>query len=89
MIDLKVNESVLKEVVKRARKQNIIIPTLKQQRNPEKIPSKIQDELTTLGLWDIHPRNLFRITWKNEPKEKGGGFVSTPNYIELPPSLTG
>ncbi|MHA1244157.1 MAG: pyridoxal-phosphate dependent enzyme [Candidatus Heimdallarchaeota archaeon] len=89
MIDLEVNESVLNEVVKRARKQNIIIPTLKQQRNPDEIPSKILDELVSLSLWEVHPRNLFRITWKNEPKDKGGGFVSTPNYVELHPSLTG
>jgi len=89
LIDLEVNESVLNEVVKRARKQNIIIPTLKQQRNPDEIPSKILDELASLSLWEVHPRNLFRITWKNEPKDKGGGFVSTPNYVELHPSLTG
>jgi len=89
LIDLTINEDLLKVVVKRARDQNIIIPTLQQQRNPEEIPSKIVDDLASLSLWDVHPRNLFRITWKNEPKEKGGGFVSTPNYIELPPSLTG
>jgi cysteine synthase len=25
-------------------------------------------------LWDLHPRNLFRITWHNEPKPSGGLF---------------
>lgn len=89
MIDLTVNEEVLKQVVKRARKQNIIIPTFKQQRNPKEIPSKIIKELSLLSLWEVHPRNLFRITWKNEPIEKGGGFIELPNYIELPSELTG
>ena len=32
--------------------------------------------------------NLFRITWKNEPKESGGLF-GTGNWIEFPPALTG
>ncbi|MEZ5149243.1 MAG: pyridoxal-phosphate dependent enzyme [Bacteroidales bacterium] len=32
--------------------------------------------------------NLFRITWKNESVEFGGGFGKV-NYIELPKSLTG
>jgi len=89
LIDLTVNEEVLKQVVKRARKQNIIIPTFKQQRNPKEIPSKIIEELSLLSLWEVHPRNLFRITWKNEPVEKGGGFNELPNYIELPSELTG
>jgi cysteine synthase len=44
--------------------------------------------LSKIGLWDVDPLNLFRITWKNEPVEKGGGFDGV-NYIELPPSLTG
>ena len=43
-------------------------------RNPELIPQKIKDELKEIGLWDIHPRNLFRITWKNEGVESGGNF---------------
>ena len=36
----------------------------------------------------MHPSNLFRITWKNEPKLSGGGFGDV-NYFELPKSLTG
>lgn len=46
-------------------------------------------ELANIGLWDVHPRNLFRITWKNEPKAKGGAFGGGPNFLELPSSLTG
>ena len=88
MIDLSKNDDGMKEAVKRAKERNIIIPTFAQQRNPNLIPSQIIEELNQIGLWDIHPRNLFRITWKNEPKSKGGGFGDV-NYIELPSELTG
>ncbi len=88
MIDLTKNENGLLEAVKRAKERNIIIPTFAQQRDPSKIPPSIVDELKEIGLWQVHPRNLFRITWKNEPLEKGGGFGEV-NFIELPPELTG
>ena len=45
--------------------------------------------LRGVGLWDVDPLNLFRITWKNEPMESGGLYRAVPNYIELPPALTG
>ena len=47
-----------------------------------------RSELSKIGLWDITSRNLFRITWKNEPVPFGGGYDGV-NYIELPSSLTG
>ena len=37
---------------------------------------------------DLNPRNLFRITWKNEPVASGGGFGGV-NYLDLPSELTG
>ena len=48
-------------------------------QEPEKIPEKIQAKLKEVGLWDVNPLNLFRITWKNEAKEKGGLFQAVPN----------
>ncbi len=87
-IDLTVEKSRRKNAIKRAKERNIIIPTYAQMKDPTKIPAKIKDELKGVGLWDVHPRNLFRITWHNEPKSKGGGFGGV-NYLELPPSLTG
>jgi cysteine synthase len=57
-------------------------------KDPSKIPAKIKQELGSIGLWDIHPRNLFRINWHNEAKNSGGGFGNV-NYIELPSSITG
>ncbi|MHA1224363.1 MAG: pyridoxal-phosphate dependent enzyme [Candidatus Heimdallarchaeaceae archaeon] len=88
MIDLSINEENLKETIHRARERNIIIPTFAQQKNPKLIPNSIINKLKDIGLWDIHPLNLFRITWKNEPTKHGGGFGNV-NYMELPPELTG
>jgi cysteine synthase len=88
MIDLTLHKEQLESAVKRARERNIIIPTFAQQKDPSLIPDKIKEELSKIGLWDITPRNLFRITWKNEPVAKGGKFGGV-NYVELPKSLTG
>ncbi|MBR3037529.1 MAG: pyridoxal-5-phosphate-dependent protein subunit beta, partial [Clostridia bacterium] len=90
MIDLTMNRENLKRSVERAREKNIIIPTFAQMEDPTKIPEAIQDKLTHVGLWDVNPLNLFRITWRNNPVEKGGdGKFGDVNYIELPSSLTG
>lgn len=88
MIDLKKNEQALEKNIQRAKENNIIIPTLEQMKNPDKIPEKIKEKLKDVGLWDINPLNLFRITWKNEPKLKGGLF-GKPNFLVLPKELTG
>ncbi len=88
MIDLTVMEERLKRGVERARQQNIIIPTYAQQKDPTRTPQKIKTDLKNIGLWDVASQNLFRITWKNEPTAKGGGYGGV-NYIEFPSSLTG
>jgi cysteine synthase len=87
-IDLTLFPDRLERTVKRARDRNIIIPTFEQMRDPSRVPDKIKEELKDIGLWDLHPRNLFRITWHNEPKPSGGLFGGL-NYIEFPESLTG
>ena len=83
-----VNKNVLAKTVQRCRERHIIIPTYKQMRNPDLIPDKIKTALKNVGLWDVNPLNLFRITWKNEPVEFGGGFGGV-NFVEFPPELTG
>ncbi|MCO6450596.1 MAG: hypothetical protein J5I90_07380 [Caldilineales bacterium] len=89
MIDLKTrNEAALERTIERARERNIIIPTFAQMRDPGLIPDDIKAKLSDVGLWDLNPINLFRITWHNEPVEKGGGFGGA-NYLELPSELTG
>ena len=88
IIDRVVDPAVLDKTVARFREKKIILPTFAEQRDPGLIPGKIKDKLRGIGLWDLHPLNLFRITWKNEPREKGGLFGGV-NALELPPSLTG
>jgi cysteine synthase len=88
MIDLTINKEQLRRTVQRAREKNIIIPTFKQMINPELIPEQIKEKLRNIGLWDINPFNLFRITWKNEPVKFGGLFDGV-NFMELPSELTG
>jgi cysteine synthase len=88
MIDLTIHPDALERTARRARERNIIIPTFKQQRNPALIPAAVADRLKQVGLWDLDPLNLFRITWHNEPTPKGGGFGPV-NALEFPPALTG
>ncbi len=87
-IDLSVLKDRRQRAIQRAREKNIIIPTYSQMKDPSKVPAKVKNELAKTGLWDVAPRNLFRITWHNEPKASGGAFGGV-NYLELPPSLTG
>ncbi|KPL07844.1 pyridoxal-5-phosphate-dependent protein subunit beta [bacterium SM23_57] len=87
-IDLTVHPDRQERAVRRARERNIIIPTFSQMKDPTLIPSKVIEELASIDLWDVHPRNLYRITWHNDPVDSGGGFGGI-NYLELPSSLTG
>lgn len=89
MIDLTINEEQLKKTVQRCSEKNIVIPTFAQLKNPSSAPSRIKEQLGGIGLWDVVPQNLFRITWRNKPVPEGGLFRSLPNYIELPSELTG
>jgi len=89
MIDLKVQEEGLKNAVAMAKKNNVMIPTFRQMRDPVKYtPAKIKERLKNVGLWDIDPANLFRITWKNEP-QKTGGLYGRVNTLEFPEKITG
>ena len=87
-IDLTIEKSRRANAIKRAKERSIVIPTYAQMKDPSKIPANVKDELKNIGLWDIHPRNLFRINWHNEPSASGGTFGGV-NYLELPSSLTG
>ncbi len=88
MIDLTVNEEQLKRTIQRAWEKKIIISTLSQQKNPDLIPGKIKNQLRRIGLWDVHSLNLFRIGWKNEPVDFGGGFGDV-NAMEIPSEISG
>ena len=87
-IDLSIEKERRTQAIQRVRERNIIIPTFAQMKDPRLVPSQIKDQLARIGLWDLNPLNLFRITWKNEPQPQGGGFGGV-NYLEFPSSLTG
>ena len=82
-------EEYLNSAVEVCKKNNIIFPTFKMLDNPQLIPEKIKQELKNVGMDDLNPLNLFRITWNNEPVEKGGQYLDIPNYIEIPPEISG
>ena len=88
MIDLTIHQDKLEKSIERCKEKKILIPTFAQMKDPSKIPDVVKNKLKNLGLWDVNPLNLFRITWKNEPVDKGGLYGDV-NYIELPSSLTG
>ncbi|MGD8396608.1 MAG: pyridoxal-phosphate dependent enzyme [Candidatus Eiseniibacteriota bacterium] len=83
-----IHDDVLERAVARCRERRILIPTFAEQRDPRTIPAPVRERLRGVGLWDVDPANLFRITWKNEPVERGGQF-NDGNWIEFPASLTG
>ena len=88
-IDLTIQKEGLQHNIEKARENGIIIPTFAQMRRPETVPQKIQEKLQSVGLWDVNPLNLFRITWKNQARESGGLFQDVPNYVEIPSALSG
>ncbi|KAB2880194.1 pyridoxal-phosphate dependent enzyme [bacterium] len=82
----KINHAIAKKTAARCKKHGITIPTFAQMRNPDLIPDAVKKQLPSIGLWDINPLNLYRITWKNDIKSGGFGGV---NYFEIPKAITG
>ncbi len=80
------NHEVIKKNAKRCKERGIILPTIRQQMFPEEIPEEIKKKIQPVGLWDVNPLNLFRITWKNDIRT---GLFGNPDYFEIPSSLTG
>jgi cysteine synthase len=88
IIDRVTDPGARAKAVQRYRERGIVLPTFAQMCDPRLMPTTIAKRLAGLGLWDLDPLNLFRITWKNEPRERGGLFGGV-NHLELPSSLTG
>jgi cysteine synthase A len=82
----RLHPKVIKKTAARCRERGILLPTFKQLRDPELIPPAIKRKLKGVGLWDVNPVNLFRITWKNDVKT---GLYGGVNYLEIPPAITG
>jgi cysteine synthase len=81
-----IDHDVAAKAANRCREQGIRIPTLAMMKNPEKIPADVRKKLEKVGLWDLDPLNLYRITWKNDPQT---GLFNEGNWIEFPPEMTG
>lgn len=80
------NEDYLSKSIERCRNQKIILPTFHQLKHPSEIPQHIQNELKNIDLQELHPLNLFRINWRNDPETKTIGDI---NYLEIPKEITG
>jgi len=80
------NDDFLNNTINRSRQQNLILPTFEQLKHPHLIPKHIQQQLQSIDLHDLHPLNLFRINWCNDPMNKAFGDI---NYLEIPRSITG
>src|SRR5512140_1432391 len=81
-----VDREVRNRTAKRCRERGIVIPTFRQMRDPGLLPASAAAKLKGVGLWDVNPANLFRITWKNDP---GTGLFGGPNFLEIPQAITG
>ncbi len=88
MIDIAVKHEARARNIEVCRRRGIVLPTLEQQKYPERLDPQLRRRIAAVGLWDLDPLNLFRITWKNEPVAEGSGFGGV-NYLELPSELTG
>ena len=77
---------VIEKTAARCRRRGITIPTFAQLRDPSKIPQSVISRLKGVGLWDVNPLNLFRITWKNDA---ASGLYGNVNSFEIPREITG
>ena len=81
-------DEALRHAVERCRERHILIPTFAELRDPSLIPASVRERLRTVAMNDLDPVNLFRITWKNEPVERGG-LYGQGNWMEFPSVFTG
>jgi cysteine synthase A len=88
MINLEVDAAARARNIARCRERGVILPTFAQMRDPALIPAGVKGRLKKVGLWDLDPGNLFRISWHNQPIPSGGLFGAV-NRIEFPRELTG
>ncbi len=79
------NEDFLQRTLQRCREKQIILPTFEQMKKPETIPDRIQKKLEGIGFQDLHPLNLFRINWRNDPAT---GRIGGINFLEIPSEIT-
>lgn len=80
------NHEIIAKTAARCKQRGITIPTFAELRQPETMPASVTSRLPGVGLWDVNPLNLYRITWKNDLRS---GLFGGVNWLEIPPALTG
>ena len=80
------DKSFLQKTIERCKKQKITLPTFDQLKHPDKIPSDVKKKLKKIDMQEVHPLNLFRINWRNDPETGGIGDI---NFLEIPKEITG
>ncbi len=80
------NHDYLQRSIERCRQQKIILPTFRELKYPDTISAKIQQQLPKIDMHELHPMNLFRINWRNDP---ANGKIGDINYLEIPRQITG
>ncbi len=80
------NHDYLQRTIERCRQQKIILPTFRELKYPGTISENIQRQLQKVGMHELHPLNLFRINWCNDPTT---GKIGDINYLEIPREITG
>ena len=83
LADRVVDETSLKNSVKRFKEQGIVLPKFGQLADPSTIDPKLAASADKNGP---DARNLFRVHWYNDMQ---GNLVKVPNHVVLPTSLTG
>ncbi|MBI5688919.1 MAG: pyridoxal-phosphate dependent enzyme [Verrucomicrobia bacterium] len=77
---------IIARTAARCRERGVVIPTFRQLRDPSLVPAALRARLPGVGLHEVNPLNLFRITWKNDLATGGYGGV---NCFEVPREITG
>ncbi len=85
-LDQTAKDETRRRAVAACRERGILIPTFAQLKDPTTVDPVIASKLRSIDMQALHPLNLFRITWHNDPKTGGFGPV---NALELPSVLTG
>ncbi len=80
------NKDYLNKSIERCKRNKIILPTFEQLKKPDTIPDEIKEKLKDIDMQDVHPLNLFRINWRNDPETGGIGDI---NFLEIPKEITG
>lgn len=80
------NETYLRKTIQRCKEKNVILPKFKELKEPETISEEIKEKLKSIGMQEVHPLNLFRINWQNDPQTGGIGEI---NFLEIPKEITG